>query len=145
VTPFQVLTIAVLGLILAIEVVRGRRRGDLGWVRLLRCLVWLLAALAIAFPGLVQGVATLLGVGRGADVVLYVFVLAFLATSFALYTRIRRQQQEITRLVRHLAIEGARRGSQEPHQLSPSGPGLQPTPAEQRADTQPGAPRAEGC
>jgi hypothetical protein len=77
-------------------------------------LIWLAAAVAITRPDWVQEAAIWLGIGRGADVVLYLFVLAFLATTFLFYARQLRQQQEITQLVRHLALREARRGDLNP-------------------------------
>ena len=109
-TPFQYVTLGMLGAVLTAEVVRGLRSSGPHRVLLVRCLVWIAAGLGIAFPELVQVVAVLLGIGRGADVVLYLFVLLFLGTAFFLYARLRRQQQQVTELVRHLALLDARRG-----------------------------------
>lgn len=110
---FQWLAITVLGLLLASELVRLARGpvGRLFWA--LRCFVWLAAVLAIARPDWVQTVATTIGIGRGADVVLYGFVLLFPAVSFYLYSRCVRLQRQVTELVRHIAIMEARRGSGE--------------------------------
>src|SRR5438874_10627029 len=112
-TPFQYVALGALGVVLAVEVVRGLRCAGPRGVRLLRCAVWVAAGLAIAFPGAVQAVAALLGITRGADVVLYVSVLAFIGAAFFLYARVRRQHQQITELVRCLAILDARRGHEK--------------------------------
>jgi hypothetical protein len=80
-------------------------------VRLFRCLILLSAAVAIAFPSLIQQLATAIGIGRGADLVLYLFILAFLAVSFYLYARHVQLQRQLTQIVRHLAIKEARRGN----------------------------------
>ena len=79
-------------------------------VRVLRCGVWVGAGVAIVVPGLVQATAELLGIGRGADVVLYLSVLAFMWAAFFLYARCLRLEREITALTRHLAIRDAVRG-----------------------------------
>src|SRR5205823_270368 len=90
---------------------RDPRRGAAALaVRVLRCGVWVGAAVAIAVPGLVQAAAELLGIGRGADVVLYLSVLAFMWAAFFLYARCLRLEREITALTRHLAIRDAARG-----------------------------------
>lgn len=86
--------------------VAGSRRAAL-----LRLSVVIVAAIAIAEPNSVQRVATAIGIGRGADVVLYSFSLAFLATTFYFYSRYIRLQQQVTELVRHAAITEARRGT----------------------------------
>jgi hypothetical protein len=108
-TLFQWLAISVLILLLAAEVIRFARRPTARLFWGFRCVVWLAAALAIARPDLVQAVASAIGIGRGADVVLYVFVLVFPAVSFYLYSRCVRLQRQVTELVRHLAIAEARR------------------------------------
>jgi hypothetical protein len=75
----------------------------------LRCAAWVAAAVAITVPNIVQRVAEVLGIGRGADVVLYLFVLAFLWSSFFFYSRCLRLEREITELTRHIAIRDAGR------------------------------------
>jgi hypothetical protein len=110
---FQWLAISVLGLLLGLELVRFARGPGARLFWALRCLVWLAAALAIARPDLVQSAANAIGIGRGADVVLYVFVLLFPAVSFYLYSRCVRLQRQVTELVRHIAITEARRGAEQ--------------------------------
>jgi hypothetical protein len=78
-----------------------------------RCLVWLAAAVGIAFPQLLTQIALALSIGRGADLVLYLSVLAFLATSFYFYSRCVSLQRQMTQLVRHLAVREARRGAED--------------------------------
>ena len=107
---FQIIAVSVLGLLLLRDLWNWSRPYPGKFVRLLRCFVWIGAGVAIADPWLVQSVATALGIGRAADAVLYVFVLAFLWVSFYLYTRCLRLEREITALTRHLAIRDATRG-----------------------------------
>jgi hypothetical protein len=107
---FQWLALCFLGVMVVWDLAYGLRAPVLRRGRLVRCSVWLAAAVAIARPALVQEVALAIGIGRGADVVLYVFVLAFLATAFYGYSRQVHLQRQVTELVRHLAIQEARRG-----------------------------------
>lgn len=79
--------------------------------RLIRMAVWSTAAVAILRPDWVQRIAEMLGIGLGANLVLYLFALAFLWTSFFLYARIIRLRQDLTEVVRQLAILQAQRGS----------------------------------
>ena len=106
---FQILAVAVLGGLLLRDLWRWSRSGASAVVRLLRCTVWVAAGVAIAVPNIVQRVAEWLGIGRGADVVLYLFVLAFLWVSFFFYSRCLRLEREITELTRHIAIRDATR------------------------------------
>jgi small membrane protein len=109
--PFQWLTLpVVLGLLLW-ELIDRRRRAASPGFWLLRCLVWIAAAVAIYSPDLVQDVATAIGIHRGTDAVLYLFVLLFLVTSFYFYWQKVLLQRQITLLVRHLALREARRGA----------------------------------
>ncbi len=78
--------------------------------RLLRMTMWLTAAVAILRPNWVQAIAQMLGIGLGANLVLYLFALMFLWTSFFLYARIVRLRQDLTEVVRQLAWIRARRG-----------------------------------
>jgi hypothetical protein len=104
---FQGITIGVLSLLLLRDLWNWSRPYPGKFVRMLRCLVWIGAGVAIADPWLVQDAATAMGIGRAADAVLYVFVLAFLWVSFYLYTRCLKLEREITSLTRHIAIREA--------------------------------------
>ena len=77
-----------------------RRRITVFWLTL-----WSIAALALFWPEGTVMAAQLLGIGRGADLVLYLAVLLGLAGFFYIYTRFRRLDQQITQLVRTLALK----------------------------------------
>ncbi len=104
---FQVIALFLLALLLAITVastIRGRatRREGVAWV-----LVWLAAGVAIAWPNVTTKVAHLLGIRRGADLVLYCAVVVMLVGFLMVFVRLRRLQRELTLIVRHLAIRNA--------------------------------------
>jgi hypothetical protein len=122
-TNFQLLADSVLLALIAWETVGWLRRMGSGGFCLVRLLVWTAAALAITFPDSVQRVALFFGVGRGADVVLYLFVLTFLAVSFFLYARYRRLEQRLTLVVRHLALREAVKGEGLPVATAANDPG----------------------
>jgi hypothetical protein len=101
---FQVFAITLLVLIVIFDSIRVYQ-GSGSWIGyLLRTFIWLSACLFILFPDTLTYFARLLGVGRGADVLLYLLTLAFIAMSFLLYSRIVQMQRQITQLVRHLAL-----------------------------------------
>jgi len=113
VTPFQWITLCALAMILLCEVVaivrgRGPRR-----LALVRSLVWLAAAIAIARPLAVQAVAEAIGIRRGADLVVYLLALSFAAATFFFYSRYLRLRRQLVELVRELAMLQARRGPVE--------------------------------
>lgn len=107
---FQYAAVAVLGSLTLLELFGAVSRSRGRAIRLVRLIVWGTATAAIINPGLPQWVADLLGIGRGADVVLYLFVLAFLWVSFFLYSCHLRVQRQVTQLTRHIAIREAEKG-----------------------------------
>lgn len=113
-TGFQLLSILILGGLLFRDGLGFSRIAGGPVVRAARCGVWAAAAVAIAAPWLVQDVAEMLGVGRGADVILYLFVLAFLWVSFSLYAMHLRVQRQLTTMVRHVALREATFGGAAP-------------------------------
>jgi hypothetical protein len=69
------------------------------------------AGLAVLFPDLVTWLAQLVGVGRGTDLVLYLFVIASAVVWLGVYRRFAEMDTRITQLVRSLALaEAARTG-----------------------------------
>jgi hypothetical protein len=111
-TLFQIVSLSIL-LVLFIREVNGYgRTATLWWGRGLRAAVWLSAALAIARPDWIQFFAESVGIHRGADLVFYLFVLAFLGVSFYFYARLVRTQRQMTQLIRHTALQEAQRGGE---------------------------------
>ncbi|MFH0981709.1 MAG: DUF2304 domain-containing protein [Planctomycetota bacterium] len=104
---FQIVALVLLGLLCLGSLTatwRGyvSRRAGWPWV-----VVWLAAATAIIWPGTTRVVAKALGIGRGADLVLYCFVLIVLVGFYMTYVRLRRLDANLTMLVRHLALQNA--------------------------------------
>jgi small membrane protein len=79
----------------------GMARRKIGGIRLV---VWLLAAFVIFYPDLTGWIASFLSIGRGADVLLYCTVIAFLLSFFYVIHSLERQREQLTYLVRNLAI-----------------------------------------
>ena len=67
-------------------------------------LIWLLSGIAVWKPEITMKVARLLGIGRGADLVLYVFVIFFIAAFFYFQGQFQRLESHLTTIVRHLAL-----------------------------------------
>lgn len=107
-TLFQLMGLGAAGLMALLTATAMARRPSrrvplLPWLGL-----WLLAAMAFAVPDATTRFARLLGIGRGADVVLYCAVLGGLLVAFRLSMAQRRLERELTVLVRELAVQGAR-------------------------------------
>lgn len=67
----------------------------------------------VLFPGLATRLANFVGVGRGADLIFYLFIVIALAAIFNLHLQIRANKEMVTELVRSLALLSARDPSRE--------------------------------
>ena len=104
---FQVLALAVVFSLLILSLLAMRwgwatRRESLIWA-----LVWLVAGGAIIWHDVTSVIARALGIGRGADLVLYCAVVVMMVGFLMVYVRMRRIRRELTLLVRELAIRDA--------------------------------------
>lgn len=68
-------------------------------------LFWAGAGTVAALPQTADAVARLVGVGRGADVVIYLSLVVIFYLIFRLYVKIEQVEGEITRLVRKLSMD----------------------------------------
>lgn len=74
------------------------------WKKIFGILLIFLALAAIILPDALTSIANLIGVGRGADLLLYALALAFMFTSFNGYITAKREQERIVELARKMAI-----------------------------------------
>ena len=79
----------------------GMRRRDL----LFWALVWIGTAAIITFPEATSFVAHLLGIGRGADLIIYASLLISFYLILRIHLTLARLEQEITEIVRAIALE----------------------------------------
>jgi small membrane protein len=78
------------------------------------------------FPSHANVLAEVAGVGRGADLILYLWVLISLLVLFNLHLKLRSQMELITQLSREIALLKAR-SSQAKRPSSDSDPGVVPS------------------
>ncbi|TAL51340.1 DUF2304 family protein [Patescibacteria group bacterium] len=76
------------------------RRWLLFWM-----LFWLGAGTVAALPQTADSLARTVGVGRGADVVIYLSLIVIFYLIFRLYVKIEQVESEITGLVRKLTMD----------------------------------------
>lgn len=101
--PFQWIVVPILAL-LCIQHLLAMARGT-HWRRAgLRASLWFAAATAVLWPGITIKIANSLGIGRGTDLVLYLFIISSLGASLYFYGRILKLENAITILVRRLAM-----------------------------------------
>ncbi len=75
--------------------------------RLLLIAFVMLAVVAVLFPPFLTQMAQSVGVGRGADLLLYGLTVTFLGYVAASYSRLRQMEQQVTTLARELALRDA--------------------------------------
>ncbi len=103
-TNFQILAGGFLSFLLVMEVLlqlTGNARRSIG---LLRISTWISAIVLLLNPQITVRIAAAMSIGRGADLLLYTLVLAFLVSFFFMLHAIERQREQLTALVRQLAI-----------------------------------------
>jgi hypothetical protein len=74
-------------------------------------LVLVAAALAVIFPDSLTQLANEVGVGRGADLVLYLLVVTFMLVSVVLFRRLSALERRYTQLARVIAVRDAQQDS----------------------------------
>lgn len=119
-TLFQIISLITLGSGMLLVVYRAavKRHRFGAW------LVWLVvfgsAFFAILRPRWIASIATSVGVGRGADLVLYSLAIVTLFFFFIFYSKIKRTDREITKLVRYIALQHPVSQGKPVHPASPS-------------------------
>ena len=109
------LSLVILGMGLVILRYRQRKIGTVAF--LLWLVLWTGAAAVIMFPMSTVILARILGIGRGADLVLYTSLIITLYLLFRLHVRLEQVNREVTQIVRALALrEGTPRHSKDDHQ-----------------------------
>lgn len=76
--------------------------------RIIVLLFILAGAALVAVPDLSSAIAQSVGVGRGADLVLYLGLLGLSFVCLLLYVRLRDMEASLSELVRSIALENAR-------------------------------------
>jgi hypothetical protein len=106
-TAIKVILIAVFAVLAIIVVVPGRGARRMAIRRLIVLAVVVIGIVAIAFPSVTNEFAQVLGVGRGADLLLYGLIVVFLGFVVTSAAHTRRTDRQITDLARALALAQA--------------------------------------
>ncbi len=103
--PIKYILLAII-LLIIIRVTSKLRSRELG-IReyLLWVIFWLGAGLVIIYPETANFVANLVGVGRGADVMVYTSIIAIFYFVFRILVRQEKMEKNITKVIRHIAIK----------------------------------------
>ncbi|MBB3601551.1 hypothetical protein FHT40_001184 [Mycolicibacterium sp. BK556] len=104
----QVLLIAAV-MALLVYLLRSRTNAKAkAWVKVGYVLFVILAVYAILRPDDTTVLANWLGVRRGADLITYSLIIAFVFTTMSTYLRFKELELKYARLARAVALEGAR-------------------------------------
>ena len=103
-TIFFQLAAVVLIALAAFLMLRGGGARHQAIRRILMLLFIVAAASSVFFPQVWTWAANLVGIGRGADLLLYLLVLTFLGFVATTYRRFRRIETDVTELARELAL-----------------------------------------
>ncbi len=103
----QVLLVAV-GLLLLYTVLSIRSAMALSaWKKIGLVLLFVLMIVSVLFPQITSFLASLVGVGRGTDLVFYAVTAAFLVYSITQYLRAQTERDRVNRLARQIALMDA--------------------------------------
>ncbi|NTY59614.1 DUF2304 domain-containing protein [Mycolicibacterium sphagni] len=104
----QVLLIAAV-IALLVYLLRSRTNAKAkAWVKVGYVLFVILAIYAILRPDDTTVLANWLGVRRGADLITYALIIAFVFTTMSTYLRFKELELKYARLARAVALDGAR-------------------------------------
>ncbi len=70
----------------------------------LLALAWLSGSVLVIDPGLTSSLARVFGIGRGVDLVFYIFMVVAFCYAIRMYYRFCDMRKDITLIVRHIAI-----------------------------------------
>jgi hypothetical protein len=104
--PVQLLLLGliIVGLWVYLQFLRSRSRD-----RFFVVAIFIASAALVLMPGVASRLATMLQVGRGVDLVMYLAILLLGFFNLLLYSRMRQLRQQFIQLARHTAISEARR------------------------------------
>ena len=74
------------------------------WKKIALCLLSIAMIVAVLFPGTTDKAANIVGVGRGADLLIYMITLAFIGYALNNYLHQQREKDSLYRLARKVAL-----------------------------------------
>ncbi|MEJ5994698.1 DUF2304 domain-containing protein [Pedobacter sp. Du54] len=76
--------------------------------RLVMIIISFLGVLFILFPSLSNELAEYVGVGRGADLIIYLFMVFSFLYNIFMYAKLRMIRQDQTEIIKNIAIQNAK-------------------------------------
>ena len=82
--------------------------------------LWIVVIVVALIPNLTNSIAHIVGIGRGADVIIYSAIVVLTYTVYQLILREQRMSAEMTELVRAIAIDHAHSPNETPDSNTPT-------------------------
>ena len=102
--------VSVLVLAVLIKLVMDLKKGKITLNKFyLWALVWIALAVIVFFPGIVFFLASLIGIERARDLPIYAAIIILFYIMFKISIKTERIEQEITTLVKNLALKKAKK------------------------------------
>ncbi len=109
----MIIQIALLAALAAVFFYALSQRRRSSSVSVVMALVTLVGGLLVLAPGIANEAAHAVGVGRGADLILYCFIVLMLGAVFNIHLRLRAEREATTELARAIALLSAQRPAAE--------------------------------
>jgi len=100
----QILVILVALAIIGAVLVGKQSHSARAWKKIALSLLAVAMVVAVLFPDTTNKIANMVGVGRGADLLLYVLTLSFIGYALNNYLHQQQQRDQLNRLARKLAL-----------------------------------------
>jgi len=65
---------------------------------------WLIGLFVIYYPGFLQGIAQIIGIGRGVDFALYISIILIFYLVYKVNLKIEKLNRDLTKVVRKIAV-----------------------------------------
>lgn len=114
-TSIQLVLLAIILFALSRVLLRAREKMISPRTALFWVLIWAAALVGILAPATTTKIASLFGVGRGVDVIVYVSLTLLFYLVFRVYVAIEDIRHQITFLIRQIALQNS---SKKPSRLS---------------------------
>ena len=116
-TSIQLILLAIIIFALSRVILRAREKMISPRLAIFWVLIWVAALVGILAPATTTRIASLFGVGRGVDVIVYISLTLLFYLVFRVYVAIEDIRHQITFLIRQIALQNS---SKKPSPLSSS-------------------------
>jgi hypothetical protein len=90
------------------SIIQRKRAAKITWSQAVTWLVlWLAVLIVFWYPDLSSRLANILGIGRGADLIIYLSILVIFYMLFQLYLRLDKINSDVTKVVRRVGLDEA--------------------------------------